>query len=84
MWTWGEGDYGRLGHGDTLSRDSPKCVVDINNVGQVCHCLFCCNLISNKMTLHGTNYILNRGPILNFAMFCTSSNMQVLERAMTF
>ncbi|KAL5252247.1 hypothetical protein ACHWQZ_G015137 [Mnemiopsis leidyi] len=35
LWTWGEGDYGRLGHGDTLSRDSPKCVIDINNVGQV-------------------------------------------------
>uniref|UniRef100_T1JES7 HECT-type E3 ubiquitin transferase n=1 Tax=Strigamia maritima TaxID=126957 RepID=T1JES7_STRMM len=35
LYTWGEGDYGRLGHGDSSSRNMPTCVKDISNVGQV-------------------------------------------------
>ncbi|ESP05641.1 hypothetical protein LOTGIDRAFT_181433 [Lottia gigantea] len=35
LYTWGEGDYGRLGHGDSTSRGLPKLVKDISNVGQV-------------------------------------------------
>ncbi|KAK6179608.1 hypothetical protein SNE40_011927 [Patella caerulea] len=35
LYTWGEGDYGRLGHGDSTSRSLPKLVKDISNVGQV-------------------------------------------------
>ncbi|PVD19395.1 hypothetical protein C0Q70_19883 [Pomacea canaliculata] len=35
LYTWGEGDYGRLGHGDKTSYSSPKLVKDIGEVGQV-------------------------------------------------
>ncbi|KAH9513369.1 putative E3 ubiquitin-protein ligase herc1 [Bulinus truncatus] len=35
LYTWGEGDYGRLGHGDKTSRNLPKQVKDIGLVGQV-------------------------------------------------
>ncbi|XP_059169765.1 probable E3 ubiquitin-protein ligase HERC1 isoform X3 [Physella acuta] len=35
LYTWGEGDYGRLGHGDKTSRNVPKQVKDIGPVGQV-------------------------------------------------
>uniref|UniRef100_A0A2C9KCS9 B30.2/SPRY domain-containing protein n=1 Tax=Biomphalaria glabrata TaxID=6526 RepID=A0A2C9KCS9_BIOGL len=35
LYTWGEGDYGRLGHGDKASRNVPKQVKDIGPVGQV-------------------------------------------------
>ncbi|GFO36542.1 HECT and rld domain-containing e3 ubiquitin protein ligase family member 1, partial [Plakobranchus ocellatus] len=35
LYTWGEGDYGRLGHGDKISRNIPKQVKDIGLVGQV-------------------------------------------------
>ncbi|KAF6041089.1 hypothetical protein EB796_000599 [Bugula neritina] len=32
---WGEGDYGRLGHGDNHSRNMPCLVRDVDNIGQV-------------------------------------------------
>ncbi|KAK8725812.1 hypothetical protein OTU49_010495, partial [Cherax quadricarinatus] len=35
LYTWGEGDYGRLGHGDSTSRNVPTLVRDISGVGQV-------------------------------------------------
>ncbi|XP_048583459.1 probable E3 ubiquitin-protein ligase HERC1 isoform X5 [Nematostella vectensis] len=35
LYTWGEGDYGRLGHGDNNSRNVPVQVKDVANVGQV-------------------------------------------------
>ena len=35
LFTWGEGDYGRLGHGDSNGRNVPTLVKDITNVGQV-------------------------------------------------
>ncbi|XP_068210388.1 probable E3 ubiquitin-protein ligase HERC1 [Palaemon carinicauda] len=35
LYTWGEGDYGRLGHGDSTSRNIPTLVRDISGVGQV-------------------------------------------------
>ncbi|XP_063955724.1 probable E3 ubiquitin-protein ligase HERC1 isoform X1 [Lytechinus pictus] len=35
LYTWGEGDYGRLGHGDSNSRNVPTLVKDISNVGKV-------------------------------------------------
>ncbi|XP_032830981.2 putative E3 ubiquitin-protein ligase HERC1 isoform X4 [Petromyzon marinus] len=35
LYTWGEGDFGRLGHGDSNSRNIPTLVKDISNVGQV-------------------------------------------------
>ncbi|KAK7467957.1 hypothetical protein BaRGS_00036800 [Batillaria attramentaria] len=35
LYTWGEGDYGRLGHGDKASCTVPKLVKDIGEVGQV-------------------------------------------------
>ncbi|XP_077870271.1 putative E3 ubiquitin-protein ligase HERC1 [Saccoglossus kowalevskii] len=35
LYTWGEGDYGRLGHGDSNSKSLPTLVKDISNVGQV-------------------------------------------------
>ncbi|XP_063888404.1 probable E3 ubiquitin-protein ligase HERC1 isoform X2 [Scylla paramamosain] len=35
LFTWGEGDYGRLGHGDNTSRNIPTLVRDISGVGQV-------------------------------------------------
>ncbi|XP_033633807.1 probable E3 ubiquitin-protein ligase HERC1 isoform X2 [Asterias rubens] len=35
LFTWGEGDYGRLGHGDSNSRNVPTLVKDISSVGQV-------------------------------------------------
>ncbi|XP_067667414.1 probable E3 ubiquitin-protein ligase HERC1 [Haliotis asinina] len=35
LYTWGEGDYGRLGHGDSSSRSLPRHVKDISGVGQV-------------------------------------------------
>ena len=35
LFTWGEGDYGRLGHGDSNCRNVPTLVKDVTNVGQV-------------------------------------------------
>ncbi len=35
LYTWGEGDFGRLGHGDSQSRDTPTVVKDIGPVSQV-------------------------------------------------
>ncbi|XP_061671695.1 probable E3 ubiquitin-protein ligase HERC1 isoform X2 [Syngnathoides biaculeatus] len=35
VYTWGEGDFGRLGHGDSNSRNIPSLVKDISNVGEV-------------------------------------------------
>ncbi|XP_071845609.1 probable E3 ubiquitin-protein ligase HERC1 isoform X3 [Apostichopus japonicus] len=35
LFTWGEGDYGRLGHGDGNSRNVPTLVKDVSCVGQV-------------------------------------------------
>ncbi|KAJ0013026.1 hypothetical protein NQD34_017360 [Periophthalmus magnuspinnatus] len=35
LYTWGEGDFGRLGHGDSQSRNVPTLVKDISSVGQV-------------------------------------------------
>ncbi|XP_050295909.1 probable E3 ubiquitin-protein ligase HERC1 isoform X2 [Anthonomus grandis grandis] len=35
LWTWGEGDHGRLGHGDYTTRQIPTVVPDIQDVGQV-------------------------------------------------
>ncbi|XP_076465936.1 putative E3 ubiquitin-protein ligase HERC1 isoform X3 [Babylonia areolata] len=35
LYTWGEGDYGRLGHGDKSSCSTPRLVKDIGEVGQV-------------------------------------------------
>lgn len=33
LYTWGEGDHGRLGHGDCNGRDIPTLVRDISDVG---------------------------------------------------
>ncbi|XP_070409981.1 probable E3 ubiquitin-protein ligase HERC1 [Nothobranchius furzeri] len=35
LYTWGEGDFGRLGDGDSNSRNIPTLVKDISNVGEV-------------------------------------------------
>ncbi|XP_029961368.1 LOW QUALITY PROTEIN: probable E3 ubiquitin-protein ligase HERC1 [Salarias fasciatus] len=35
LYTWGEGDFGRLGHGDSNSRNIPTLVKDVSNVGEV-------------------------------------------------
>ncbi|KAK3097022.1 hypothetical protein FSP39_005665 [Pinctada imbricata] len=35
LYTWGEGDYGRLGHGDSNSKNFPTRVQNIDVVGQV-------------------------------------------------
>lgn len=35
LYTWGEGDHGRLGHGDTTGRQIPTLVRDLTNVGSV-------------------------------------------------
>ncbi|KAK7896525.1 hypothetical protein WMY93_021850 [Mugilogobius chulae] len=35
LYTWGEGDFGRLGHSDSQSRNVPTLVKDISSVGQV-------------------------------------------------
>nr|XP_033775643.1 probable E3 ubiquitin-protein ligase HERC1 isoform X2 [Geotrypetes seraphini] len=35
LYTWGEGDFGRLGHGDSNSRNIPTLIKDISNVGEV-------------------------------------------------
>uniref|UniRef100_A0A8C2HR54 E3 ubiquitin-protein ligase HERC1 n=1 Tax=Cyprinus carpio TaxID=7962 RepID=A0A8C2HR54_CYPCA len=35
LYTWGEGDFGRLGHSDSHSRNMPTLVKDISGVGQV-------------------------------------------------
>jgi len=35
LFTWGEGDYGRLGLGDNTSRNSPTLVKEITNAGAV-------------------------------------------------
>ncbi|XP_076258464.1 putative E3 ubiquitin-protein ligase HERC1 isoform X2 [Rhynchophorus ferrugineus] len=35
LWTWGEGEHGRTGHGDNTSRHIPTMVVDLVDVGQV-------------------------------------------------
>ncbi|XP_056135403.1 probable E3 ubiquitin-protein ligase HERC1 isoform X2 [Lampris incognitus] len=35
LYTWGEGDFGRLGHGDSNSRNIPTLVKDISNVAEV-------------------------------------------------
>lgn len=35
LYTWGEGDFGRLGHGDGQSRDVPTAVKDIGPVSQI-------------------------------------------------
>ncbi|XP_060677257.1 probable E3 ubiquitin-protein ligase HERC1 isoform X2 [Hemiscyllium ocellatum] len=35
LYTWGEGDFGRLGHSDSHSRNLPTLVKDISSVGQV-------------------------------------------------
>ncbi|XP_030752542.1 probable E3 ubiquitin-protein ligase HERC1 [Sitophilus oryzae] len=35
LWTWGEGEYGRLGHGDNAGRHIPTMVTDLVDIGQV-------------------------------------------------
>ncbi|XP_067888501.1 probable E3 ubiquitin-protein ligase HERC1 isoform X5 [Heterodontus francisci] len=35
LYTWGEGDFGRLGHSDSHSRNLPTLVKDMSSVGQV-------------------------------------------------
>lgn len=35
LYTWGEGDHGRLGHGDNNPRYSPTLVHDLSGVGSV-------------------------------------------------
>ena len=35
VFTWGEGDYGKLGHGDSNGRSVPTQVRDLSHVGQV-------------------------------------------------
>lgn len=35
LYTCGDGDYGRLGHGDSNSKNLPTCVKDVSGVGQV-------------------------------------------------
>ncbi|KAM9841857.1 putative E3 ubiquitin-protein ligase HERC1 [Aulostomus maculatus] len=35
LYTWGEGDFGRLGHSDSQSRNMPTLVKDVSGVGQV-------------------------------------------------
>lgn len=35
MYTWGEGDHGRLGHGDSNGRHVPTLVKDLTDVGSV-------------------------------------------------
>lgn len=35
MYTWGEGDHGRLGHGDSNERHIPTQVLDLSDVGSV-------------------------------------------------
>ncbi|XP_069780317.1 probable E3 ubiquitin-protein ligase HERC1 isoform X3 [Narcine bancroftii] len=35
LYTWGEGDFGRLGHSDSHSRNLPSLVKDVSSVGQV-------------------------------------------------
>ncbi|XP_028317880.1 probable E3 ubiquitin-protein ligase HERC1 [Gouania willdenowi] len=35
LYTWGEGDFGRLGHSDSQGRNLPTLVKDISGVGQV-------------------------------------------------
>lgn len=35
MYTWGEGDHGRLGHGDSNGRHIPTLVKDLTDVGSV-------------------------------------------------
>ncbi|XP_049908951.1 probable E3 ubiquitin-protein ligase HERC1 isoform X6 [Epinephelus moara] len=35
LYTWGEGDFGRLGHSDSQSRNVPTLVKDVSGVGQV-------------------------------------------------
>lgn len=41
LFTWGEGDYGRLGLGDNTSRNTPVLVKEISNAGSVSlDCLF--------------------------------------------
>ncbi|XP_017786874.1 PREDICTED: probable E3 ubiquitin-protein ligase HERC1 isoform X2 [Nicrophorus vespilloides] len=35
LYTWGEGDHGRLGHGDTDGRDIPTLVKDLSDLGSV-------------------------------------------------
>ncbi|XP_019763936.2 probable E3 ubiquitin-protein ligase HERC1 isoform X1 [Dendroctonus ponderosae] len=35
LWTWGEGDHGRLGHGDYVARHVPTLVAGLTDVGQV-------------------------------------------------
>ncbi|CAH1979985.1 unnamed protein product [Acanthoscelides obtectus] len=35
LYTWGEGDHGRLGHGDNNARYTPTLVIDLTDVGHV-------------------------------------------------
>lgn len=35
LYTWGEGDHGRLGHGDSNGRQVPTLVRDLSDVGSV-------------------------------------------------
>nr|CAH7744986.1 unnamed protein product [Callosobruchus chinensis] len=35
LYTWGEGDHGRLGHGENNARYTPAFVADLSDVGQV-------------------------------------------------
>ncbi|XP_072310878.1 probable E3 ubiquitin-protein ligase HERC1 isoform X3 [Eucyclogobius newberryi] len=35
LYSWGEGDFGRLGHSDSQSRNVPTLVKDVSSVGQV-------------------------------------------------
>ncbi|GAB1606906.1 hypothetical protein Ahia01_000973300, partial [Argonauta hians] len=35
LYTCGDGDYGRLGHGDSNSKNVPTCIKDVSGVGQV-------------------------------------------------
>lgn len=35
LYTWGEGEFGKLGHGDTVSHNTPTLVADLSGVGSV-------------------------------------------------
>ena len=54
MFTWGKGEFGRLGHGDEENRTTPQCVEDLADK-QITHhdCGFC---DTSACTIDGAMY----------------------------
>ena len=58
-YTWGKGEYGRLGHGDEVDRSSPKVVNGL--IGKKCSAVACGGMHTLVIAENGTVYSFGCG-----------------------